>query len=184
MTRHPTTAAPATAAALVTLLLTGCTTTGPATGTPAAVPTNTPTSTATPTSSAPSDSAPGPEEWGDERVDPPTQAEATTADADAAITQAEGLLTAFLADDGSTPHAWYRTLRPYLTAYAREAYRYTDPGQVPATTITGPGTVHPDGTVTAVAVDVPTGLGTFTILLVRPAPADTWLADRIVFPES
>jgi len=83
-----------------------------------------------------------------------------------------------------SPDQWWRDLVPLLTAQAQQAYRYTDPKNVPPTKVTGPSMLTPASKALAARVSVPTDAGVYLVILARTDDSPTWLADRIMPPES
>ena len=78
---------------------------------------------------------------------------------------------------------WIDDLTPYLTAGAAQAYRHTDPLNVPPTRVTGEPTLTPDSTPLVGRVAVPTDDGVYLVILSRDDEHPNWLADRIMPPE-
>lgn len=78
---------------------------------------------------------------------------------------------------------WWTDLAPYLTPKATQAYKYTDPRNVPPTKITGNLTLTPASTPLVARVSVPTDAGVYLVILSRVEESPQWLADRIMPPE-
>lgn len=132
------------------------------------------TSSAAPTESAPTDGL-------SDGLDIATAAPADETSIAAALTVAEKLMTAF-ARPGVDQAAWMDGLYPYLTQAAGTAYAGTDPAKVPASEVTGSGSVVDGATAYALLVTVPTNIGPYVVSLTRQAPTDPWLADRVTPP--
>lgn len=105
------------------------------------------------------------------------------ADARSAATgSAVAVVTAFCHSDLS-PADWWAALAPTLSEQAQIDYRYVDPANVPAATVTGAAVLADDTSPVVAVVDVPTDLGTFTVILTRAGDGAPWLAERITPPE-
>lgn len=74
---------------------------------------------------------------------------------------------------------WWRAMLPLLSQRGAHAYEGTDPAQIPATTVTGPGQILEGSTEVLLIVEIPTDAGLYNITLTRPAPSSPWLAERI-----
>ena len=131
-------------------------------------------SSAVPTESAPADGL-------SDGIDIPRGDPADKKSIAAAVTVAEKLMTAFARPDVDET-TWINGLYPYLTQAAGTAYAGTNPAKVPASEVTGPGTVVEGHTAVALLVKVPTNIGPYVISLTRQAATDPWLADRITPP--
>lgn len=137
---------------------------------PAASPTR---SSAPPTAPNPVNPSPP---FDDETVAPvPEAAEDSQS---AAVTAAERAVTAFARPDLSYEE-WIAGLYPHLTQTGAAAYEDTDPANVPAREVTGPGTILPASTEVALIVQIPTDAGLYNVSLSRPGADAPWLADRI-----
>lgn len=79
---------------------------------------------------------------------------------------------------------WWHDLVPLMTAQAQQAYRHTDPKNVPPTRITGTSTLTPASKALAARVSIPTDAGVYLVILARTDDSPAWLADRIMPPES
>ncbi|WP_242493917.1 hypothetical protein [Sanguibacter massiliensis] len=77
---------------------------------------------------------------------------------------------------------WWAELSPLLTPQAQLDYTYVDPANVPATAITGPGTLTDETSAYVASVEVPTDVGTYTLVLTRADAESPWLASRITPP--
>lgn len=106
---------------------------------------------------------------------------AATSAASATATKAMGL---FARRDVSAAR-WWRDLVPLLSPAAAQAYRYTDPRNVPPTTVTGPGVVTRDSTGQLARVAVATDVGSYLVILSRSTDTPpAWRVERFVPPES
>lgn len=74
---------------------------------------------------------------------------------------------------------WWAQMLPLLSQQGGVAYEGTDPSQIPAHQVTGPGTVLPSSTEVSLIVQLPTDAGLYNITLTRPGASAPWLADRI-----
>ncbi|RDH95053.1 hypothetical protein DEU32_11418 [Curtobacterium sp. AG1037] len=95
-------------------------------------------------------------------------------------------MTAFVQRD--QPYdAWWKNLSPYLTPDGVYAFEYTDPQNVPASKVTGPGQVSAAPSATSITVLVPTDIGQYQVVLDRRAEDGTepgpWLVDNLTPPE-
>jgi len=80
---------------------------------------------------------------------------------------------------------WWRDLVPLLSSAAAQAYRYTDPRNVPPTTVTGPGVVTSDSTGQVARVAVATDVGSYLVILSRSTDTPArWRVERFVPPEN
>lgn len=114
----------------------------------------------------------------DERVTP-TEIDATAA------TDAKSMVAAFLlaySQNTLTTDAWFAGIRGFLTPAAAVAYQYSKPASIPTFALTGAATIDDDATASSATVDVPTSIGVYQVLLVRPTPTGPWLASRAVPP--
>ena len=78
---------------------------------------------------------------------------------------------------------WWNDLVPLMTSRAAQAYKYTDPRNVPPTKITGDVNLTPASTPLVARVSVPTDAGVYLVILSRTDADPTWLAERIMPPE-
>ena len=78
---------------------------------------------------------------------------------------------------------WWAELSPLLTQQAQQDYAYVDPANVPATGVTGPAAVVDETSAYVASVEVPTDVGTYTLVLTRVDAASPWLASRFTPPE-
>ncbi|GGO94016.1 hypothetical protein GCM10011584_34050 [Nocardioides phosphati] len=78
---------------------------------------------------------------------------------------------------------WWDGLAPYLSASAQQAYSMTDPANVPASKVTGPSALAPSESDYLANVEVPTNVGTYTVLLSRLDGGSRWLVERLTPPE-
>lgn len=87
-------------------------------------------------------------------------------------------VTAFARPD-LPPDQWWADLAPMLSPAATEAYVGTDPAQVPASAVTGPGWWGESPSNYLALVLVPTDAGEYAVLLVREGGGARWLVERI-----
>ena len=115
---------------------------------------------------------------------PSEPVEATWDDAvrKAARDAARATMTAFAATD-RTAAAWWDGLRPLLTPQARPVYQDVDPRLVPVTEVTGEPEITDETSTLLAEVEVPTDIGSYTVLLTRADGAAPWLAEQIRPPE-
>lgn len=78
---------------------------------------------------------------------------------------------------------WWSELSPLLSPQARSDYAYVQASVVPATRVTGSGTITDDTSAMVAHVDVPTDVGSYTLILTRLDGASPWLVSRITPPE-
>lgn len=95
---------------------------------------------------------------------------------------AEKAMTAF-ARPGMAADQWWDELEPLLSSAAQLDYSYTDPANVPASAVTGPGTLVDDSSAYLGYVEVPTDAGTYTVVLSRLDGAAPWLVERLAPPD-
>lgn len=99
----------------------------------------------------------------------------------AARSQAYAVLRAFARPELG-PRAWWKGLRPHLSASAQNDYVGTDPARVPARRITGPARLTPASLPALARVAVPTDAGIYLVLLSR-TPGQPWTVQRLTAPE-
>jgi hypothetical protein len=97
---------------------------------------------------------------------------------EAAADAAQAVTAAFARPD-LDQDAWWAGLEPLLTQQAALDYAYVDPANVPATAVTGPGTVAAGTSAYVATVEVPTDAGPYAIVLTRQDAAAPWLTARI-----
>lgn len=78
---------------------------------------------------------------------------------------------------------WWRDFRAFLTTQAVLDYSYTDPAEVPASTLTGPPRVISSPGDTLARVQVPTDAGLYLVILTRSQELPQWRVDRLLPPE-
>ena len=79
---------------------------------------------------------------------------------------------------------WWAALAPVLSEQAQLDYADTDPAQVPAHQVTGAARLVETSSALIATVEVPTDVGTYTVVLSRDAADQAWLAERITPPPS
>ena len=99
-----------------------------------------------------------------------------------AVAAAEAAMTAF-ARPQMNPDEWWAELQPLLSRQAGQDYAYVVPSSVPASKVTGAGSITDDASAYVAVVSVPTDVGPYTVVLSRTDGAARWLADRITPPE-
>ena len=99
-----------------------------------------------------------------------------------ALRAAEAVMSAFARPDLSHDQ-WWTGLEPLLSAQARIDYAYVDPANVPATQVTGTAELAEESSAYIARVQVPTDIGTYTLILSRADAEAGWLAERITPPE-
>lgn len=82
-----------------------------------------------------------------------------------------------------TPQQWIEELTPHLTTQAALDYSGTDPLEVPATKVTGPGRPIPTNTAWLARIQVPTDDGVWLVILSRTPDDATWRVARFTPPE-
>ncbi len=100
-------------------------------------------------------------------------------DAIAAATKVMGLF----ARRSVSAEQWWNDLVPLMTAPAAQAYKGTDPANVPPTKVTAAGKVTPASTPLVARVSVPTDAGVYLVILSRTDQSPNWLTERITPPE-
>ena len=98
-----------------------------------------------------------------------------------AIAAAEQAMTAF-ARPSLDYDTWWAELVPLLTQQATADYAYVDPGNIPASRVTGSGELVEVTSAYVANVEVPTDAGTYTLVLSRANAAAPWLASRFTPP--
>ncbi len=168
-------------AALVVLVLAGCAGQGESTGTD-------PTTDAATATSGPLDLeqfTPAPEGAVDEdtgeTLEPQPVATWDAASRAGVVEAAQAAMTAF-ARPGLEFEAWWGELAPLLTQQGQQDYAYVDPANVPATTVTGAGSLVDDTSAYAAGVEVPTDAGVYTLTLTRTDAHGPWLVARFTPP--
>ncbi|WP_340290908.1 hypothetical protein [Aquipuribacter hungaricus] len=101
--------------------------------------------------------------------DEPSRAEAVAA--------AETAMAAFARPDLEDV-AWWDGVEPLLSAEAARSYAYVDPASIPATGLTGAGTLVEQTSAYVAGVQVPTDAGTYLLILSRTDAAAPWLVER------
>jgi len=100
----------------------------------------------------------------------------------AAVTAAATtVLTAFARPDLSYDQ-WWTALEPLLSAQAQLDYAYVDPANVAAKAVTGEAQIVDESSAYVAHVQVPTDVGTYTLVLSRVDGSAAWLTERITPP--
>lgn len=172
-----------TVAALIALTTVGCTN---ASDNPNTYPTDTFSPSATPSMPNPSGLPTVPPGYIDEdtgqTIAPVPVATWSDAERAAVIEAADAAMTAF-ARPGLDQDTWWSELSPRLTPQARTDYAYVQASAVPATRVTGSGTITDDTSAMVAHVAVPTDVGSYTLILTRLDGASPWLVARFTPPE-
>ena len=90
---------------------------------------------------------------------------------------------AAFADHDRSYVEWWADVSQYLGYEATAAYEYTDPMNVPASTVTGDPQVVSAPTATEMSVLIPTDIGQYRIDLNRQAIGGQWTVSRFTPPE-
>lgn len=77
---------------------------------------------------------------------------------------------------------WWAELEPLLSPEGQQKYAYTDPANVPALKITGPGVESNNDNPHVVTVTFATTAGEFGVDLSRTSMPGHWIAENIIFP--
>lgn len=101
----------------------------------------------------------------------------------AAVVEAAQTAMAAFARPSLDYDTWWAELSPLLTQQAQQDYSYVDPANVPAAAVTGTGTLVDETSAYVANVQVPTDVGTYTLVLTRVDAASPWLASRFTPPE-
>ncbi len=152
-----------------------------------ATPTRSPDKPSEP--STPQAAAPTPDPWesveanGDAPRGPSDEGPPSAApgDAESAKRFATDTITLLL-DNSKDTETWWKAVGPRLTPEAQEIWKYTETRRIPDAEITGPARVLTVSGVDA-EVEVPTTLGTWTVVLFRNQPTDGWKASAIEIPQ-
>lgn len=168
----------ALAIALVVLGVSGCAPhSGPPTPPPSAA-----AQTAAGQPPAPTTTGPSPEALdGPAPVGIPSATWDTPAQA-AAITRAEGFMRAFTRTDLPAPR-WWAGVTGFLTPQAASDFQGTDPAQVTASHLTGPGAILTQTAGVVAVVDLPTGAGTYQVTMTRAGADQPWLVSLVTAPQ-
>jgi len=100
----------------------------------------------------------------------------------AAVAAAETVMTAF-ARPTLDQTTWWAQLSPLLTQQAQLDYSYVDPANVPASAVTGHGALVDETSAYVARVQVPTDIGTYTLVLTRAGADSPWQASKLSPPE-
>ena len=104
-----------------------------------------------------------------------------TAGHEAAQRAAAKLLTTW-ARPTKAYEAWWKDLKPLLSPEAREVYEYTDPANIRALKITGPGVESNNDNPHVVTITFPTTDGKFGVDLSRTSIPGKWIGESVIFP--
>lgn len=78
---------------------------------------------------------------------------------------------------------WWAGLQPLLTQQASSDYAYVDPANIPASEVTGSGTIVDESSAYVGTVEVPTDVGDYLVILNRKSAEAEWMVSRITPPE-
>ncbi|MDK9674323.1 hypothetical protein [Propionibacterium freudenreichii] len=118
----------------------------------------------------------------EETIEPgpvPTWDDESRADA---IAAAETALTAFARPD-LDHDTWWSAVGPLLTTQSQQAYVSVDPANIPVKQVTGAGKLTDEESAYVGHVEVPTDVGTYTVIVIRADGASPWLVSRFTPPE-
>jgi hypothetical protein len=99
----------------------------------------------------------------------------------AAVAKAEALMEAFARPDLGEEE-WWSGLAPLLSVEARLVYSAVDPANVPARRVTGTGKLLEGASAYIAQVQVPTDVGTYSVVLSRDSATAPWQGERITPP--
>lgn len=127
---------------------------------------------------APSDATP------DDGVQPGRHEAATWDDASRAVVvdAADKAMRAFARPDLDQA-AWWAGVEPLLTTQAQQDYAYVVPANIPVRKVTGTATLVDASSAYLGRVEVPTDVGTYTVILTRADGSSPWLVSRFTPPE-
>lgn len=97
---------------------------------------------------------------------------------DSAVTAAEKVVSVY-AQPTLTADEWAQQMTPLLSQSGAVAYEGQDPTTIPATRVTGDGTIVDGATDVALNVLVPTDAGEYNVALSRTGDGAPWLANEI-----
>lgn len=97
---------------------------------------------------------------------------------DSAVTAAEQVVSVY-AQPTLTADEWAQQMTPLLSQSGAVAYEGQDPTTIPATQVTGDGTIVDGATDVALNVLVPTDAGEYNVALSRTGDGAPWLANEI-----
>lgn len=97
---------------------------------------------------------------------------------DSAVTAAEKVVRVY-AQPTLTADEWAQQMTPLLSQSGAVAYEGQDPTTIPATQVTGDGTIVDGATDVALNVLVPTDAGEYNVALSRSGDGAPWLANEI-----
>lgn len=100
----------------------------------------------------------------------------------AAIDTATAAMRAFAQPDLDYD-TWWNKLYPLLTQQAQQDYAYVVPANIPVREVTGNGELVDTESAYVGHVEVPTDVGTYTVLVIRADGASPWLVSRFTPPE-
>ncbi len=117
-----------------------------------------------------------------ETITPQPVASWDAASRTAVVEAAQAAMTAF-ARPGLDPQTWWAELAPLLTQQGQQDYAYVDPANVPASAVTGAGSLVQDTSAYAAVVEIPTDAGVYALTLTRADAHSPWLVARFTPPE-
>lgn len=146
-------------------------------GVTASQPTTLPTPRTTPV-------APGTLEYHDgQPVEPPSNPSWDDVGREAAVDAAVRAVELFARPD-EPYEQWWAELAPLMSTQAQVDYQYVDPLNVPARAVTGDGVLIDETSASIAGVEVPTDIGSYTVVLSRTDDGAPWLVERISPPQS
>ena len=78
---------------------------------------------------------------------------------------------------------WWSKLSPLLTQQAQQDYAYVVPANIPVREVTDNGELVDKESAFVGHVEVPTDVGTYTVIVIRADGASPWLVSRFMPPE-
>ena len=95
---------------------------------------------------------------------------------------AQDVRDAFVATD-LPPDQWWEGLSVLLSPQAQMDYSYVDPANVPAQSVTGDPVLVDESSAYIANVEIPTDVGTYTVILSRIDANAPWVGERITPPD-
>lgn len=95
---------------------------------------------------------------------------------------AQDVMDAFVATD-VPPDQWWAGVSVLLSPQAQMDYRYVDPANVPAQSVTGDPVLVDESSAYIANVEIATDVGTYTVILSRIDANAPWVGERITPPD-